>query len=320
MSKNINQVYMANPITSNASTDLMYFGQSPYGAGNDAAMTYANFAAQFSGTTTGTAHQVLVNGTSATPQHGAITLTTPQNIDTTSDVQFNSVHAGSMKYGSTTISYAGGSTQKIVNFTTDGSDTNYLNISQSTLTVGVVLESVLEGGGSSALTLKSNDAAVVIDAAPIAAPGEAITFITNTSHFTTFNFPTTASTLRTVSFQDADGTVAYLTDVLSWHTIAGTSQAAAVNNAYVPTNVALTTITLPATAAVGAEVAVAGEGSGGWVLAANIGQTIKMAGTTTSSGGSLASSETYDAINVVCVVANTTWVVTNAITTGFVVS
>ncbi len=49
MSKNINQVFIANPITSNANTDLMYFGQSPYGIGNDAAMTYANFSAQFSG-------------------------------------------------------------------------------------------------------------------------------------------------------------------------------------------------------------------------------------------------------------------------------
>lgn len=47
MSKNIKQVFDANPITSNASTDLMYFGQSPYGVGNDAAMTYANFSAQF---------------------------------------------------------------------------------------------------------------------------------------------------------------------------------------------------------------------------------------------------------------------------------
>jgi hypothetical protein len=47
MSKNIDQVFIANPITSNASTDLMYFGQSPYGVGNDAAMTYANFSAQF---------------------------------------------------------------------------------------------------------------------------------------------------------------------------------------------------------------------------------------------------------------------------------
>ena len=47
MSKNIDQIFIANPITSNTSTDLMYFGQSPYGAGNDAAMTYANFSAQF---------------------------------------------------------------------------------------------------------------------------------------------------------------------------------------------------------------------------------------------------------------------------------
>jgi hypothetical protein len=47
MSKNIDQVFISNPITTNASTDLMYFGQSPYGAGNDAAMTYSNFSAQF---------------------------------------------------------------------------------------------------------------------------------------------------------------------------------------------------------------------------------------------------------------------------------
>jgi hypothetical protein len=47
-SENIHQVYIANPITTNASTDLMYFGQSPYGIGNDAAMTFANFSAQFS--------------------------------------------------------------------------------------------------------------------------------------------------------------------------------------------------------------------------------------------------------------------------------
>lgn len=47
MSKNIDQVYMTNPITSNASTDLMYFGQSPYAPGDDAAMLFSNFALQF---------------------------------------------------------------------------------------------------------------------------------------------------------------------------------------------------------------------------------------------------------------------------------
>ena len=38
MSKNIDQVYNTNPITTNVSTDLMYFGRSPYGAGDDAAV------------------------------------------------------------------------------------------------------------------------------------------------------------------------------------------------------------------------------------------------------------------------------------------
>jgi hypothetical protein len=47
MSQNIEQIYVANPITTNVSTDLMYFGQSPYGPSDDAAMTFANFSAQF---------------------------------------------------------------------------------------------------------------------------------------------------------------------------------------------------------------------------------------------------------------------------------
>src|SRR5690349_20309188 len=46
MSKNIEQIYVDNPITTNADTDLMYFGQSPYGVGDDAAMTYGNFKTQ----------------------------------------------------------------------------------------------------------------------------------------------------------------------------------------------------------------------------------------------------------------------------------
>ncbi len=49
MSKNLDQVYIANPITTNASTDLMYFMQSPYTAGTDAGMLYSDFKAQLGG-------------------------------------------------------------------------------------------------------------------------------------------------------------------------------------------------------------------------------------------------------------------------------
>jgi len=47
MSQTLQQIFVANPIITNTSTDLIYFSQSPYTAGNDAAMTYANFEAQF---------------------------------------------------------------------------------------------------------------------------------------------------------------------------------------------------------------------------------------------------------------------------------
>lgn len=46
MSQTLDQIFISNPITTNAATDLMYFAQSPYSAGHDAAMTYANFKAQ----------------------------------------------------------------------------------------------------------------------------------------------------------------------------------------------------------------------------------------------------------------------------------
>jgi hypothetical protein len=59
MSKNIHQVYITNPITTNAATDLMYWGQSPYGATNDSAMTYSSFSAQFVLATLGTSNAVL---------------------------------------------------------------------------------------------------------------------------------------------------------------------------------------------------------------------------------------------------------------------
>lgn len=47
MSKTLQQIFLLNPITSNAPTDLMYFVQSPYTPGTDAGMTFANFSAQF---------------------------------------------------------------------------------------------------------------------------------------------------------------------------------------------------------------------------------------------------------------------------------
>ena len=101
----------------------------------------------------------------------------------------------------------------------------------------------------------------------------------------------------------------------TWSEVTGTSQAAAVNNAYVANNAGLVTITLPTTAAVGDRILVVGKGAGGWKIAQNAseqiifreGGTDAVDETTIGTGGSVASTDDYDSIELVCTTADTTW-------------
>lgn len=107
---------------------------------------------------------------------------------------------------------------------------------------------------------------------------------------------------------------------LAWSGVAGTTQAAAVNNGYIIENAGQTTVTLPATAAIGSMVQVQGLGAGGWILAANTGQTIQLGSSATSTAGSLTSANQWDTVHVVCVVANTTWSVSFTLSSGLTVA
>lgn len=107
---------------------------------------------------------------------------------------------------------------------------------------------------------------------------------------------------------------------LAWSTIAGTSQNAAVNNGYVVGNAAQTTITLPATFAVGDVVIIKGFGAAGWILAANTGDTIQLGQSATSSGGTLTSAANFDTVQVTGIVANTTWSVDYVYSSGLTVA
>ena len=103
---------------------------------------------------------------------------------------------------------------------------------------------------------------------------------------------------------------------LTWTVVTGTSQAAAVNNAYIANNAGLVTVTLPATSAVGDTVAVTGiNNATGWKVAQNAGNQIFFGSTNTTSGtgGSLASSATRDTVYLVCMTANATWNVVGSI-------
>lgn len=106
----------------------------------------------------------------------------------------------------------------------------------------------------------------------------------------------------------------------TWNTISGTTQAASVNNGYVVGNASQTTITLPATAAVGDVVSIRGKGAAGFILAANSGQTIKYLSATTTTAGSLTSAGQYDCVDVTCITANTTWVVNSSASLGLTVA
>ena len=100
----------------------------------------------------------------------------------------------------------------------------------------------------------------------------------------------------------------------SWIAASSTPITAAVNTGYYITDASAVTITLPATAAAGSVVAIVGNGAGGWVLAPGAGQTIKIISGSAST--SITSAEQYDCIEVLCVVANTTWVARSLMSSG----
>jgi len=99
-------------------------------------------------------------------------------------------------------------------------------------------------------------------------------------------------------------------DIFQWTNVTGTSLVMSQNNGYVANNAGLVTLTLPAGSAFGTNISIVGTGAGGWLIAQSAGQQIHIGSASTTSGatGSVASTNQYDSINLVCTVANTTWV------------
>lgn len=97
--------------------------------------------------------------------------------------------------------------------------------------------------------------------------------------------------------------------------VTNASQTAAINNGYICNRGTLVTVTLPSTAAVGSIVEVCGKGAGGWKIAQNASGIIHFGNVNTTSGvsGYIASTATYDAVKLVCTVANNEWVVLSSI-------
>lgn len=92
--------------------------------------------------------------------------------------------------------------------------------------------------------------------------------------------------------------------------VTGTTQAMSPNTIYIANNATMRVVfTLPSTSAVGDRISVIGAGAGGWSITQASGQQIQVSpsATTLGGGGSLASTNQYDSLNLICIVANTIW-------------
>lgn len=228
----------------------------------------------------------------------------------TNYVNFNVIQAGA---GGFSINYSGtvnlfvNATSVIGNFT---SSNGTLTINTSGLLSG---NGTTSGGGVINYVANSRsgtDGASVIGVSPTGS--SATSLVVNDFTSNGINYPTVDGAPGDVITTDGAGNLSFAPGGggggITWSGIAGTTQAAAVNNGYVVQNVVLATvITLPDTAPLGSTVIVKGLGAPGWFLQAGAAQTILSPGVTTTVGGNLGSFNQYDSISVTAIVADTTW-------------
>jgi len=336
MSQNIHQIFVANPITSNTSTDLMYFGQSPYGAGNDAAMTYVNFSAQF--------------GAPYTP--AALTEVSDTNVTLTlgGTPATALLHAASITAGwAGQLSLARGGTN--ANLTANNGGIFY-----STATAGAILagtataNQVLLSGATAApaWSTATYPATTTINQLLYSSSANVIggvTVVNNASLTTTAaGVPTwlgqtdgqiiigssagapaagTVSAGTGVTVTNGHNTITIASNGANpWVDQTSSSVTMTANTGYTSDDGAsLVTFTLPTTSSIGDWVEINGKGSGLLTIAQASGQQIHIGTSTTTSGtgGSLSSVNQYDCVKLRCLTANTIWVVVSQQSSGLTV-
>ena len=96
---------------------------------------------------------------------------------------------------------------------------------------------------------------------------------------------------------------------IGWNIVTSTTPMVA-ENGYITNSASSIALTLPTTAVVGSALAIIGSNTGGWSIAQNASQNIRIGNqiTTTGTGGSITSVTQGDSIYLVCTVANTSWI------------
>ena len=100
-----------------------------------------------------------------------------------------------------------------------------------------------------------------------------------------------------------------------WTNVTSTSATMVKQNGYQANNAGLVTLTMPSvvSSTFGDTIKVGGFGSGGWIVQCVATQLIHFGDTATSAAGSLASTNRYDQLEIVCSSTTTEWFVRNSI-------
>ena len=129
--------------------------------------------------------------------------------------------------------------------------------------------------------------------------------------------PSMSPQMATIGSDGQMGSQALPSGGFTWSEITGGTVSMAIANGYILNNAGGVTATLPATAAVGSVMRIAGKGSGGWTLQANGGQTVQFGAQTTSSGGTIVPfalpADQYSALEILCITADTVFEIISSV-------
>lgn len=94
-----------------------------------------------------------------------------------------------------------------------------------------------------------------------------------------------------------------------WGAASSTPVQMLANHGYIVSNASTTSLALPTTSVFGDELFVVGQGAAGWIITQIASQLIHVGSivSTTGVSGSVASTNRYDSIHLVCLTANTEW-------------
>ena len=122
---------------------------------------------------------------------------------------------------------------------------------------------------------------------------------------------TSGTTNQVLASTTTGATWTTIQGAITWSEITSTAQTMSVNSGYIANNASLVVLTLPTTSRIGSVIEVVGKGAGLWKIAQNAGEQIHFGNinTTSGTGGYLQATLQYDAIRIVCTVADTEWTV-----------